>query len=401
MNYSPKAVWDECFNLLADPSVTELQANGPKGFFVKRNGRREPFALTLPNDEEYTNSVLLGLLPHIKNINETTPKEYLLEGPLFLNIDGQEIRGRVHIVMPPAADVPQVTIAKKNTTLTTLDSIAAGGSMSLEMLNFLKACMTANLTMCFSGGSGSGKTTMLEACTRLIPDSVRIGVAEDTPELVLSQSNVTYLHSVPWRPGIDSSSVADLSWVVQQFQRMRTDRLIVGETRGKEFAAFLTAANSGMQGSLTTIHANSPVRCLTKMANFALAGSGHQSMRVINSDIGNAVNIIVQLAILPNGDHKIEAIQEVTPVLSAGEDATLATNNLYTYRPERNQFFRENYPTDNLRKLFVERGIKTNFTSEVGQGQIPHGTKISSESGPVSNSGLPIYPSFNKEGSFS
>ena len=109
MNYSPKAVWDECFNLLADPSVTELQANGPKGFFVKRNGRREPFALTLPNDEEYTNSVLLGLLPRIKNINEATPKEYLLEGPLFLNIDGQEIRGRVHIVMPPAADV-QLTL---------------------------------------------------------------------------------------------------------------------------------------------------------------------------------------------------------------------------------------------------------------------------------------------------
>lgn len=199
-------------------------------------------------------------------------------------------------------------------------------------------------------------TTMLEALAKNIPSSLRIGVAEDTPELVLSQPNVSYLHSVPWQPGMDSNEVATLSWVVQQFQRMRTDKLIIGETRGKEFADFLIAANSGMEGSMTTIHADDPTRCLMKMTNFAMKGSERQPVRAINNDIANAVDIIVQLVIV-NGKHRVSHIQEIVPTLGNTEEAKITTAPLYRWDRSKDMFYKDNVMTDNLRERIVNNGV--------------------------------------------
>lgn len=350
--------WNLCFNLLLDPSISEIEANGPDQFFIKKSGKRIKLDnIKLESEERYIEGIERGLVPFVRTFEEFVKNDYLFEGPLRYEVENESIWGRCHIVLPPAADAAQVTIAKKSTSLAEVDDIAARGSMSTEMLMFLKSCVKAEMTMVFSGGTGAGKTTMLEALTKLIPDSNRIGVAEDTPELLLLQSNVSYLHSVPWRPGMDPNKVATLSWVVQQYQRMRIDKIIVGETRGREFADFLIAANSGMAGSLTTIHADDPMRCLDKMTNFALKGSDRQPIRSINTDIANAVDIIVQLLILPDGRHKIGAIQEITRTIGNGEDAKIATAPLFSYNIEKDCFVKGTHLTDHMRRRFQEKGV--------------------------------------------
>jgi pilus assembly protein CpaF len=350
--------WNICLNLLLDDSISEVESNGPSEFFIKRQGKRIKLDdISFPSIKSYTEGIKEGLVPHVRSIHDFDENSYLFEAPLEYSAGGRNIKGRCHIVLSPAADSPQVTIAKKSTSLARVDDIAAKGSMSTDMLVFLKACVQAGMTMVFSGGTGAGKTTMLEALTKLIPDSSRIGVAEDTPELVLTQPNVSYLHSVPWKPGMDPNNVATLSWVVQQYQRMRTDRIIVGETRGKEFADFLVAANSGMAGSFTTIHAEDPIRCLDKMTNFAIKGSEGVPIRSINTDIANAIDIIVQLIILPDGRHKIGAIQEITPTIGSGDDARIATAELWKYDVLSDSFVKGMHLSDRMRKKFAERGV--------------------------------------------
>lgn len=351
--------WKTCLAHLLDPSVSEVEANGPNSFFIKKSGKRIHLKdISLPSDDRYVQGIEEALIPVTRPLAEYRRGDYLYEAPLDFKANGQRVRGRVHIVLPPASDTPQITIAKKSTSLVSLEDIAGKGSMAKEMYDFIRTAMKANLTIAFSGGTGAGKTTMLEACTKLIPTNVRIGVAEDTPELALDWiPNVSYLHSHPWRPGMDPNDVATLDWVVQQFQRMRVDRLIIGETRGKEFAGFLTAANSGMEGSMTTIHANNPKQCLDKMSNFALRGSERQPVRSVNKDIANTIDIIIQLSILSDGRHKISAIEEVTTTLGKGEDAGITTKTLYGYDQHKDAFFKTNNIEDKTQRHFKDKGI--------------------------------------------
>ena len=360
---SPKAIdmsqvtpeWRTCFELLLDPAVSEVECNGPGEFFIKRSGQREKLPISLSDDETYLRGIELSLVPLVHNFSTWERNSYIFEGPLEFMHQGQRIKGRTHIVLPPASDTAQITIAKKAASLATLDSIAARGSMAQEMKDFLEAVVKARLCVALSGGTGAGKTTMLEAMTKYIPQDRRIGVAEDSPELELIQDNVSYLHSVPWSPGMDPNKVATLAWCVAQFNRMRTDLLIVGETRGPEFAAFLTAANSGMEGCLTTLHSNTPRRCLDKMSSFAMAGSSGQPQLSINKDIANAVNLIVQLTILPDGRHRVHSITEITSTVNNAGDITL--NELYVYDHEKDSFTKKGQMTDEMRSLMRSRGV--------------------------------------------
>lgn len=198
-------------------------------------------------------------------------------------------------------------------------------------------------------------TTMLQAMTRLFPDNIRIGVAEDIPELELSQRNVTYVHSVPQRPGLDIRDVATLDWVVAQFQRMRTDKIIIGETRGKEFDDFLVAANSGQPGSMTTIHADDPRAALRKMSEFAMRGTD-LPLRSVNQNISMGVHLVVQVDNMGDGFHRITRIEEVSPVLSDSESASIATQCLYRW-DEGEAMFRKVSPiSDHLRDVISYHG---------------------------------------------
>lgn len=232
----------------------------------------------------------------------------------------------------------------------------------------------SRLFLCTESGIPTHNTTMLESLTKLIPAGERVGVAEDTPELVLEQPNVAYVHSVPWRPGMSENEVATLSWVVKQFQRMRIDKIIVGETRGAEFADFLVAANSGMEGSLTTIHANTPARCLNKMTRFAAMGSPGQPTRLINREIAETIDVIVQLRKFNNGDYRVTSIEEVTPVISDEADAGISTQNLYMYQPDTGMFIKTGNISDSLRRKFAEKDVPVDefLTSRLGEPQHGH-----------------------------
>lgn len=396
---SDHPVWNYCFNLLLDSSISEVEANGRESFFINQGGnRRKLEQVRLRSDEEYLKSIEVGLIPHITSHVPFNPTGYIFEGPLRFKavVNGVEksVRGRCHIILPPAADSPQITIAKKSTSLTTLDDIASRGSMPAEILKFVKASIAADLTTTISGGTGAGKTTFLEAMCKLIPLDTRIGVAEDTPELELPHENASYYHSVPARPGVDEKDVASLSWVVAQFNRARTDKLIIGETRGKEFADFLVAANSGMEGSLTTIHANDPVRALDKMTNFALKGSPGTPIRSVNTDIGSSIDLIIQLArFKADGRYRLTAIQEITSTVSVDDRASLTTNRLYTYDYDSDTWMKEANPTDALRTRFLSHGVDISeiMKTQPGTRLLPMGSAPRVEARePQRSSGLPV-----------
>lgn len=364
-----RAEWAQCLRLLEDPQVSEIQSNGPSSFFMKRAGQRSQLDIALPSLEDYSRGVAEGLVPFVRAFTPFDPTSYLFEGPLvYKDENGADVRGRVHVVLPPATLSPQVTIAKKSTLLTSLDQIALSGSMASEMRDFIKMSVNAGLTIAISGSTGSGKTTMLESLLKLVPGNVRVGVGEDTPELYLSQPNVTYLQSVPWQPGMDPNSVATLSWVVSQFQRNRVDRIVVGETRGREFADFLVAANSGMEGSMTTIHANDPKACLAKMARFAMMASGNQPIRAINMDIASGIDIIIQLEIARDGSHKMTSITEVTSTISNDESAAITTEELFSYNKMDGNFYKKAHPGQGIRDMFDRAGISAEaYTNNLGR----------------------------------
>ena len=351
--------WNDCFNLLLDPSVSEIEANGPDKFFMKKNGRRIHISHINMTEKQY-NEALEETMKNKKVMRaygEFSWDVSLFEGILMYNVPDAKtrVRARCHVVLPPAATyAPQVTIAKKSISLSTLDSIAGQGSMSTEMKNFLECAVASDLTVVFSGGTGAGKTTMMEAVTKIIDPEYRIGIAEDLPELELIQPNVSYLKSVPYSPGMDVNNVVTLEWVIQQFQRMRTDKLLVGEIRGKEFSSFLIAANSGMDGSMTTMHADNPRACLTKMSEFTSAGRPGSNIRMVNQSIGASVDIIVQL-VKHKDKHRVSHIEEVLRGVGQGEDAKMTSSTLYQWDEEKDVFLKKSQFSDELREKLQKK----------------------------------------------
>lgn len=353
--------WEKILDQLTEEQVTEVIANGKDSFFLKIEGkyRKLPTGNLFKNNEEYYDAMKNGLAPYVDSPYKFDKN--LFEGPLNYvgtNRRGQrvKVRGRCHIALPPVCATPMLTIAKKSETLRSLSALAGTGTFNGEIQEFLEAAMKAKLTIAVLGRTGAGKTTFLESICREISNEDHIGVAEDTPELALYQENVSYLNSVPWSPGFDPNDVATLSWVVAQFQRMRVNRLIVGETRGKEFADFLTAANSGIEGSLTTLHANSPAEGLRKMSTFAAAGYPGLDIKSINQSIASAIDLIVQLK-ADGGKYRIDEITEVTDTVSADLDAQPSIACLYRHKPESDTFIRPGVPTEKFIKKFSDYGI--------------------------------------------
>lgn len=382
-----KDIWSAIFGLLAnDEKISEVEANGRDEFFVKVEGKRKKIGVQLSTDEEYCESIEKFLIPHIRTGEIFTGKKYLFEGPLDTTLpNGVRLKGRVHIGLPPTVYVPQITIARKSKSLYDLSSIANKGSMSPTMLKLLKDIVKADCNVVFSGGTGAGKTTLLEATTKEIDNRFRIGVAEDTPELVLSQANVTYWNSVPWTPGMDPNNVATLSWVIRQQQRNRIDKIIVGETRGEEFADFLTAANAGVPGCFTTLHADNPRDCIRKMTNFAIKGNPGLNEKTVNREIAQAIDFVVQLIQVDiNGKnvHRIASIQEVSKTISS-TDASIASSTIIEYDKEDDSFVFVGNLSDNMREHFKKKHIEINdYIGRIGEREHSPGREIPQQSNP-------------------
>lgn len=356
--------WLEIFRALARPDVTELTINDRNRVYLTLSGhRRVPLGArfkdgtTIGNHvqwngiEDFEQSLMNDVAPRITRYGDPYDKSYCIyEGSLRLRDDQGKIivKARFHCLKPPVCEFPAVTIAKQSTTLTTIDSLIESGSINQAIAEIVKTIMKNRRTIVFSGGTGAGKTTFLQACAKLISKRERIIICEDTPELIFDTiPNTVNLMSYPKQPGKNENEQASLSWVVQQTARMRTDRIIIGETRGAEFADFITAANSGFDGSMTTLHANNPRMALNKMASFMkrAPGNAYTPMSVINSDISSAVNYIIQLGVY-NNKYRLMQIDEVQVSSANNTDAAIKTTPIIKYDKKLDEWNFEGYPTD-------------------------------------------------------
>lgn len=331
--------------------ISEIELNGPGVLFYKERGKRKSMPIPLKTEAQY-NEAIDGLIEDAGLIK----KKYLVEGR-FKFPNGRF--GRLHIVMPPATPYPAVTLAIKTDSLMNLTAIQSAGSFNTEISMFLRAGVASKLTMVISGGTGAGKTTLLEALTKEFEKDERVGVCEDIPELELEGENSVYLTSTVKAPGVRDEDVADLTWVVQQINRMRVDRIIVGETRGKEFFDFTIAANSGKPGSLSTIHADDAQSAVKKMSTFMYM-SVDIAPRIINEMLSEAIDCVIQLGHNEKtGEHRIISIHEVTNAISSGDSPTIALNPLFSYDHEKDTWSKK-YATDKIKKKLSSYGYDPN-----------------------------------------
>lgn len=348
------------FELIQDETSTEITLRGPKNVGFKSKGQRfidnEIDFVDVETYHAIINSFLLPLTNTYDRIGET---EYLIEGQLLIPDSTDPSRpplvARVHILAPPTAGAAVITIAKKSRSQLTIDSMVGSGSMTEDMGRFLKEIARGRATVVFAGVSGAGKTTLLEAMSREFDVSDRVILIEDVEELTLPVSDVTALRSHQPRPGDDPRKAVSLEWLVRQAQRMRPDRIVVGEVRGAEMAEFLTAANSGADGSMTTVHASSPHEAIQKMVSLSQKNLNGKSEQSILRDIASTVQVIVQMNLV-DGRHVISQIEEVSRTVNINN---MGIQTLPLYRFDRNtgRFNFENRPSDEFTSFLKQRGV--------------------------------------------
>ncbi len=287
-------------DLLDDASVTEVMVNRADEIFVERGGRLQRYPLAFTSDRAVMGVIERIVAPLGRRIDESSP---LVDARLK---DGS----RVNAIIPPLAlKGPTITIRKFSKKRLTADDLAAYGSLSSPMVQFLDLCVKQRKNMIVSGGTGSGKTTLLNVLSNFIPDGERIITIEDSAELRLNHSHLVSLESRPANvEGRGAISIRDL---VRNSLRMRPDRIVVGECRGGEALDMLQAMNTGHEGSLTTLHANTPRDALARLETLVLMAGMDLPITAIREQINSAVDIIVQQSRFACGSRKVTSITEV------------------------------------------------------------------------------------------
>src|SRR3954447_14715415 len=286
--------------LLSDPQVDEVMVNGPGEGWVERAGRIEPTEVTFDGDGELLHAIERVLAPLGRRVDEASP---LCDARLP---DGS----RVNVVIPPLSlSGPCLTIRRFRRQGFSLDDLLANGTLSAPLAGFLRDCVRARVAILVSGGTGSGKTTTLNALSGAIPEGERIVTIEDAAELRLRQRHVVRLEARP--PNLEGRGEVTIRQLVRNALRMRPDRVVVGEVRGGEALDMLQALNTGHDGSLTTVHANSPADALRRVETLALmAGLGlpHEALR---EQLASAIDVVVHQARRADGSRAVEAVTEV------------------------------------------------------------------------------------------
>jgi pilus assembly protein CpaF len=302
--------------LLDDPDISEVMVNGPKRVFVERKGRIAGTPVTFEDDAHVLRVIERIILPLGRRIDPDRP-----------TVDARLPDGsRVNAVIPPVAiDGPSITIRKFARERLTIAQLIEYGSITPEMAEFLQACVVSRLNIIISGGTGSGKTTLLNVLSSYIPGDERIVTIEDAAELQLHQNNIVRLESKP--PNVDGSGAVVIRDLVRNALRMRPDRIVVGECRGGEALDMLQAMNTGHDGSLTTLHANSPRDALSRLETLTLMSGLDLPVRVVREQIASAVDLIVQQTRLRDGARKVTQVSEVAGM----EGETIVLNDLFKF----------------------------------------------------------------------
>lgn len=305
-------------DLLNDPAVEDILINGHKTVYVSREGKLLRETLRFADEEHVLRIVRRILAPIGRRLDEANP---MVDARLP---DG----GRINVVIGPLAiDGLSVSIRKfRKDPLTPADLVKLG-TFDAGMAQLLEIAVKARCNVLVSGGTSSGKTSLLNALATFVPETERVVTIEDTAELSLGHAHVVRLESRPG--GFDGAGVVTIRDLLRNSLRMRPDRIIVGEVRGAEVIEMLQAMNTGHDGSMGTIHASSPRECLYRLE--MLAGfAGYQGSEVsLRRQIASAVDFIVQIGRLPGGQRRLLSISEVTGV----NDNVVAMQELYRYEP--------------------------------------------------------------------
>ena len=286
--------------LLGDESITEVMVNGPKSVYIERAGKVEKTSITFESDAHVSRIIDRIVSPIGRRVDESQPY-----------VDARLPNGsRVNIIIPPLAlRGPTVTIRKFFKRMLTAERLIEIGSISPEAIELLKACSYARLNVVVSGGTGTGKTTFLNMLSSFIPSDERIITVENAAELQLQQEHVITLESRP--PNIEGKGEVTIRDLVINTLRMRPDRIVVGECRSGEALDMLQAMNTGHDGSMTTIHANSPRDTLSRLETMVLMAGLDLPVRAIREQIAAAIDVIIQLERMRDGTRRTVAITEV------------------------------------------------------------------------------------------
>ncbi len=302
--------------LLDDPDVTEVMVNGPKKVYVEKKGQLMRTHIAFDDDEHVLRIIERIILPLGRRVDADSPT---VDARLP---DGSRVNA---VVRPVSLDGPAITVRKFAKEKLTTQDLITFGTLTPNMAEFLRACVLARLNIIISGGTGSGKTTLLNVLSGYIPENERIITIEDAAELRLQQDHVLRMETKP--ANVDGGGETTVRDLVRNSLRMRPDRIVVGECRSGEALDMLQAMNTGHDGSLTTLHANSPRDALSRLETLVLMAGVELPLKVVRQQVSSAVDLIVQQSRLKDGARKITAITEVAGM----EGDTIVLTDIFKY----------------------------------------------------------------------
>lgn len=302
--------------LLQDGSITEVMVNGPKNVYVEQNGLIEKTNVVFEDNAHLMRIIDRIVSPLGRRIDESSPM-----------VDARLPNGyRVNATIPPLSlEGPVLTIRKFAQTPFTAQDLIANGTLTPNLVAFLKACVEARVNIVISGGTGTGKTTFLNVISAFIPPRERIITIEDTAELQMKQDHVIRVEYRP--PNVEGKGEVSIRRLVINALRMRPDRIIVGESRGGEALDMLQAMNTGHDGSMTTIHSNGPRDTLRRIETMVLMAGTELTLRAIREQVSSAVDMVVHMERMRDGTRKISHVTEVQGM----EGETVVLQDLFAF----------------------------------------------------------------------
>ena len=331
-------------DLLADDLVTEIMVNSSSQIYIEKAGKPQLAKTVFSSNQQLMNVIERIVMPLGRRIDEKSPY-----------VDARLPDGsRVHAIIPPLAiRGPTLTIRKFPKHRMTWQDLVKFGSFTAEIADFLRLCVESRLNIIVSGGTGSGKTTLLNTLSNFIPSTERIITVEDSAELQLGQEHVVRLETRP--KNIEGEGEVSIRDLVKQTLRMRPDRIIVGECRAGEALDMLQAMNTGHDGSLTTIHANTPRDCIARLETLVMMAGMNLPVKAIREQAASAVHLIVQQSRLSDGSRKITYITEVVGI----QGDTVSLQDVFLFKQEG---------LDKRRKVqgrFVATGFIPKFVEQI------------------------------------